>query len=196
MIPAQALQNLIDEGDRLIGTRHTETCGSRHTDDCDCHVMKWHGVKTDLRRSFEEEAKALPEVLSRALEIKGDRILDPHLPAAQIKWSTNGKVEEATKEILHRMRVPVIMRQEDLSAVVEHIIQWNMQSALLRASKTIGFPHEALMILTDLSVQFGDCGIHSGAAFEPMRKGIALLMSKLGYEFNQEKRVFLKTTTA
>lgn len=196
MIPAQALQNLIEEGDRLIGNRHSENCGSRYMGDCNCHVMKWHEVKARLREAFEEEEKALPEILARSLEIKGDRILDPHYPAVQIKWSTNGDTEGAAKDILHRIKAPIVMRKQDIDDVLSRMYNWKMRSAFSKASSTMGFPPKALEILKDLSEKFGNCGWQDGAIFDSLREGNNKVADILGYEWNDEKDMFIKKTTA
>lgn len=195
MIPANALAALIKEGDRSQRSlRHADHCPDNNAGDCLCGKLEislaWDKAKADLILSFEQEQQELRSVISETLGIRAQ--LPSGTVGSEIQWKTNGKVKEATEEVLHRFRTPIVLREADVEKVLSLIFNWKMKSAHNVAECTVGFPEDALVVLKELQEGYDNCGWQEGKAFDGLRNGIKRVTGILGYCYNEEKDQFIK----
>ncbi len=172
MIPAQALQRLIDVGDRL---QNNPSLQENHS--------AWENAKKELLEVFEgSDLDNLRVILGNVLLAK--------INAGGVKGTyfiTNGDLERALVKVRQRYTLPIVMDQVDLDQVLHHIFRWKMQSAYDKANVTIGFPSDALQALQLMADSYGDCGYQQGKIFEPLKKSIKEITAMLHYEFDESR---------
>ena len=198
MIPAQALQRLIEQGDISIRhVWHEKNCSDHNAGVCTCGYHEtlsgWDKAKKELLKVFEKtDQDELRIILGRAflkvspVGLKGTYTI------------TNGDIERAIVKVRQRYTLPIAMDQGDLDHVLSHIFQWQMSSAYVKAVETIGFPSDALGVLQALAESYGDCGYQQGKVFEHLKKSIKEVTAMLDYEFDEGRSnsYFVRRQTA
>jgi hypothetical protein len=188
MIPAQALQRLIEQGDISIKhVWHEKNCPDNNAGDCTC------GYRETLS-GWEKAKKELLEVFENT-DMDSLRVLLGNVLLAKINTSgskgtyviNNGDLERAVTRVRQRYTLPIVMDQVDLDQALSFIFQWKLKSAYEKADATIGFPPAALGALHNMAERFGNCGYQEGKIFDELKENIKMITAMLGYEFDDSR---------